>query len=128
MFLKLFISLFLVILTSSQVCISSPRPQNKPYTAPINQGLPDPLKIKTSCKKEKVFPVPGIIKKIKHRKFNDTDVGIGVLLVLAVFFPYVAVGIKYGTSSWEFFKCILYTLLLYLPGIIYAVYKVLQIY
>jgi uncharacterized membrane protein YqaE (UPF0057 family) len=141
MFSKYCISLLLALQMLSHMCMSSTRPENKPHVAPgliskersdlshpiySNYRVLENAKIKMSAKGEKRFFMSGVIKKIKSRKFDDTDVSKGILLIIAVFFPYIAVGIIYGADSLEFFRCILYTLLLYLPGIIYAIYKVLE--
>jgi uncharacterized membrane protein YqaE (UPF0057 family) len=57
---------------------------------------------------------------------NNDEPSNACLYVLAVFFPFVAVGIKRGGCSGEMWLCLLLSYFFYIPGLIYAIYIIQQ--
>ncbi|KAG5366380.1 hypothetical protein CJU89_0804 [Yarrowia sp. B02] len=53
---------------------------------------------------------------------QPNEVSDGCLYLLAVFFPFISVGILRGACSGEMWLCLLLFYFFYIPGLIYAIY------
>ncbi len=80
--------------------------------------------------KEKELVVPSkkeikkIVKKaVKESASNDSDISKLLLVIIAIILPPLAVALVDGLSG-PFWLSILLTILFYLPGLIYAIYRI----
>ena len=66
--------------------------------------------------------------KVNERKkiVPEKRLSLFPFILMAIFFPPVAVGLKKGFNSKPFFLTVLLTALLYIPGMVYAIIKVLR--
>jgi uncharacterized membrane protein YqaE (UPF0057 family) len=66
------------------------------------------------------------VRSVKKRVVPEKQVSLLPLILLAIFFPPIAVGIKKGFGTVAFYLTVLLTALLYIPGVVYALVKILR--
>lgn len=100
-------------------------PSYLPTIAPLNNPVPE-SGAKAKLSKEEKKEIRKFIKEnLKNKDGNETDINVLLLVIIAILLPPVAVALVDGIGG-PFFLSILLTLLFYVPGLIYALYRIFR--
>lgn len=99
--------------------------KGKDFQTLTNTGkseIKDVPKLSKEQKKQVKKEIKQIVKKAKE---TDSDMNVLLLVIIAILLPPVAVALVDGITG-PFWLSILLTLLFYLPGLIYALYRIFR--
>ncbi len=114
-------------ISSAAIVIPASANAEKPVPAAIKAAITGFNKLSKKEKKERIKEVKKDIKEFKAAKKTGKAPSTNTLLlvILAILLPPLAVYLHQGEINKKFWICLLLTLLLWLPGVIYALIVIL---
>ena len=122
-----FVSMFM--LPVSAVTVVDPgKTEAVPDAATVKKAVTEFKSLSRKEKKEKYKLIKKTVKEFKAQKAAGAEPSTNTLLlvILAILLPPLAVYLHEGTANNRFWISLLLTLLLWLPGVIYALIVVLE--